>query len=418
MNIFEICSNMQHVNGRVSDSGADKSLSAPENKNATSTLERKSPNWVTVVHNDPVNLMSYVQWILESYFNMDANVARIKMLQIHNDGRAIVARGGREKWNATHKQCILMVFGQQSNWRESRMIAFRIVRGGYRAMATPDECELLCSLARDVIYILGADIEEELERANERKEFLAQNGVFSSESEIHSNADRESLLLRAAAIEEDLFTQLEDEFAGIEERLEDEVHKHEFNSDQAPAQRDDALVRLLPDMSEDPGEATELRELTEESISLTKVENLTRIYQSLKKIVDGERKQSAGFRNSYPQDLREHGGNYSERETLDSGKELLNSHYDVFVPNEDAPFWLAAINDIRLVLATRLEIDDDAINESVYERSQLFTSHSMVHDENIPEIESPDDMMTVLYTMLSWWQESLVSAVRNKALRR
>ena len=63
----------------------------------TSTIERKPSKWVTVIHNDPVNLMTYVQWIFETYFNMDPNVARMKMMQVHYEGRAIVARGGREQ---------------------------------------------------------------------------------------------------------------------------------------------------------------------------------------------------------------------------------------------------------------------------------------------------------------------------------
>ena len=34
-----------------------------------------SSGWQTVVHNDPVNLMSYVQWVFESYFGMDTKTA-------------------------------------------------------------------------------------------------------------------------------------------------------------------------------------------------------------------------------------------------------------------------------------------------------------------------------------------------------
>ncbi|WP_052046968.1 ATP-dependent Clp protease adapter ClpS [Arcanobacterium sp. S3PF19] len=56
-----------------------------------------APVWQTVVHNDPINLMAYVQWIFESYFGMDTRVAREKMLQVHNNGRAVVASGGREQ---------------------------------------------------------------------------------------------------------------------------------------------------------------------------------------------------------------------------------------------------------------------------------------------------------------------------------
>nr|WP_204399712.1 ATP-dependent Clp protease adapter ClpS [Arcanobacterium pluranimalium] len=53
--------------------------------------------WVTVIHNDPVNLMSYVQWVFESYFGMSPDIARKKMLQVHHRGRSVVAAGGREQ---------------------------------------------------------------------------------------------------------------------------------------------------------------------------------------------------------------------------------------------------------------------------------------------------------------------------------
>lgn len=77
------------------DNTADKPLA--EGETATATIESKPQSWVTVVHNDPVNLMTYVQWIFETYFNMDANLARMKMLQVHHEGRAVVARGAREQ---------------------------------------------------------------------------------------------------------------------------------------------------------------------------------------------------------------------------------------------------------------------------------------------------------------------------------
>ncbi|MDY5585664.1 MAG: ATP-dependent Clp protease adapter ClpS [Arcanobacterium sp.] len=56
-----------------------------------------APTWKTIVHNDPINLMSYVQWIFESYFAMSPEVARKKMLQVHHKGRAVVASGNREQ---------------------------------------------------------------------------------------------------------------------------------------------------------------------------------------------------------------------------------------------------------------------------------------------------------------------------------
>ena len=53
--------------------------------------------WITLVWNDPVNLMSYVSWVFRSYFGFAHAEADRLMLMVHNDGRAVVATGGREE---------------------------------------------------------------------------------------------------------------------------------------------------------------------------------------------------------------------------------------------------------------------------------------------------------------------------------
>lgn len=53
--------------------------------------------WVTIVWNDPVNLMSYVSFVFRSYFGFAAEEAERLMLMVHNDGRAVVATGNREE---------------------------------------------------------------------------------------------------------------------------------------------------------------------------------------------------------------------------------------------------------------------------------------------------------------------------------
>ena len=53
--------------------------------------------WVTIVWNDPVNLMSYVSYVFRSYFGMTSAEAERRMLQVHNEGRAVVATGNREE---------------------------------------------------------------------------------------------------------------------------------------------------------------------------------------------------------------------------------------------------------------------------------------------------------------------------------
>ncbi|HZK04536.1 MAG TPA: ATP-dependent Clp protease adapter ClpS [Actinomycetaceae bacterium] len=52
--------------------------------------------WSVVVWNDPINLMSYVTYVFQSYFGYPEVQAHKLMLQVHNKGRATVSTGGRE----------------------------------------------------------------------------------------------------------------------------------------------------------------------------------------------------------------------------------------------------------------------------------------------------------------------------------
>jgi ATP-dependent Clp protease adaptor protein ClpS len=53
--------------------------------------------WVTIVWDDPVNLMTYVTYVLIKLFNFPAARAHELMMQIHNEGRAVVSSGTREE---------------------------------------------------------------------------------------------------------------------------------------------------------------------------------------------------------------------------------------------------------------------------------------------------------------------------------
>ena len=56
--------------------------------------------WLVIVHNDPINLMSYVTWVFQKLFNYPREKAHTLMLQVHNEGRAVVSSGPREKAEA------------------------------------------------------------------------------------------------------------------------------------------------------------------------------------------------------------------------------------------------------------------------------------------------------------------------------
>jgi ATP-dependent Clp protease adaptor protein ClpS len=53
--------------------------------------------WVTIVWNDPVNLMSYVTYVFQKYFGYDKAKAERLMMEVHTDGKSVVSTGTREE---------------------------------------------------------------------------------------------------------------------------------------------------------------------------------------------------------------------------------------------------------------------------------------------------------------------------------
>jgi len=56
--------------------------------------------WVTIVWNDPVNLMSYVTLVFQKLLGHTKAKAEKLMLDVHHKGRATVSNGPREKMEA------------------------------------------------------------------------------------------------------------------------------------------------------------------------------------------------------------------------------------------------------------------------------------------------------------------------------
>jgi ATP-dependent Clp protease adaptor protein ClpS len=53
--------------------------------------------WIVLVWNDPINLMSYVALVFRKLFGYSEAEATRLMLQVHNEGKAVVSSGTREK---------------------------------------------------------------------------------------------------------------------------------------------------------------------------------------------------------------------------------------------------------------------------------------------------------------------------------
>lgn len=126
---------------------------------------------------------------------------------------------------------------------------------------------------------------------------------------------------------------------------------------------DPALARLLPSAHEDDEVAAEFRRLTESDIRRTKVDRL--------------RNWVEAFSSPGPK---------------------------IYVPVAGAGEWVAALTDVRLVLANRLEIETDVDAEAVYARTE-------------PEGDGDADYTTFalgqIYGALTWLQESLLQAMMS-----
>lgn len=70
---------------------AESTQAQPEESSAT---ERP---WLTVVWNDPVNLMSYVTYVLQKIFGYSKDHATKLMLDVHHKGKAVVSSGSKDK---------------------------------------------------------------------------------------------------------------------------------------------------------------------------------------------------------------------------------------------------------------------------------------------------------------------------------
>jgi len=72
-------------------------LPKPDEHVEVEAIPHNSRVWQTVVWNDPVNLMSYVVHVFREYFGFPRDKAERLMLEVHHEGRTVVAQGAREQ---------------------------------------------------------------------------------------------------------------------------------------------------------------------------------------------------------------------------------------------------------------------------------------------------------------------------------
>jgi ATP-dependent Clp protease adaptor protein ClpS len=61
-------------------------------------------SWNVIVWNDPINLMSYVVFVFMRVLGFNREKATKHMLEVHHDGKSIVASDTREKAELYHQQ--------------------------------------------------------------------------------------------------------------------------------------------------------------------------------------------------------------------------------------------------------------------------------------------------------------------------
>ena len=96
-------------------STAPSELESPEVDEAI----EPSPPWVTIVWNDPVNLMDYVTFVFQTYFGYSKEKAEKLMMQVHQKGSRWSRTATARRWNATSRRCTPTACGPPARSRDA-----------------------------------------------------------------------------------------------------------------------------------------------------------------------------------------------------------------------------------------------------------------------------------------------------------
>jgi ATP-dependent Clp protease adaptor protein ClpS len=82
----------------------------------TESTNDLAPLWDVLVWNDPVNLMTYVVFVFQRVFGYNRELATKLMLEVHHQGKSLVATEPREKaeWHLSQ----LHGYGLQATMRK------------------------------------------------------------------------------------------------------------------------------------------------------------------------------------------------------------------------------------------------------------------------------------------------------------
>lgn len=83
----------------------------------TTDSREAADQWVTIVWNDPVNLMTYVTYVFKKLFGYDDQHATKLMLDVHHEGKAVVRTGSKESME--HDTARLQAMGLWATFQPS-----------------------------------------------------------------------------------------------------------------------------------------------------------------------------------------------------------------------------------------------------------------------------------------------------------
>ena len=81
----------------VAPVGSQTVTAEPELDERTDESTEEQRPWVVIVWNDPINLMSYVSFVFQKLFGYSKEKADVLMMAVHEEGRAVVSSGPRER---------------------------------------------------------------------------------------------------------------------------------------------------------------------------------------------------------------------------------------------------------------------------------------------------------------------------------
>jgi ATP-dependent Clp protease adaptor protein ClpS len=81
----------------VAKNASGSMVEEPTIEKETRTEQDVDLPWQVVVHNDPVNLMTYVTMVFQRVFGYPREKAEKHMLEVHHQGRSILWSGMRER---------------------------------------------------------------------------------------------------------------------------------------------------------------------------------------------------------------------------------------------------------------------------------------------------------------------------------